>query len=197
MANQKRPVKQGDYYINQYGVKLSIKDVERFRRNVNAINKRAERQNKQFAKLERTIDNKKTGQTVGQLMQMGYEPEFAYAKRTANLNQFKDAEQFRNRLKATEKALSPNYISKRVMDYKRNYTKALSENFGDAAKPLINKIRGMKQSEFIRTITANPDQLSIKSIYAQTGYNSSNLYELAEAWGAKKAMAFYEQYIEL
>ena len=99
-------------------------------------------------------------------------------------------------MKATEKALSPNYISERVIDYKRNYIKGLTENFGDSAQPIINKIRGMKQSEFIRKITANPDQLSIKAMYgyAQT---SSNLYKLAEAWNAKRAMTIYEQDIEL
>ena len=66
----KRPKIVGDYYINQYGVKIPVKDVERFRKNVSAINKRAERQLEKFSKFERMIDNQPTGQKVGDLMRM-------------------------------------------------------------------------------------------------------------------------------
>lgn len=193
----KRPKIVGDYYINQYGVKIPVKDVERFRRNVSAINKRAERQLEKFSKFERMIDNQPTGQKVGDLMRMGYEPELGYSKRTANLNQFRTAEAFRSRLKASEKALKKDYISGRVADYKRNYTKALEQAYGEEAKPLINKVRSMKQADFIKMITANPDQLSIKNVYSRTGNSAENLYELAESWGAKKASAEYEQMLDL
>lgn len=193
----KRPKIVGDYYINQYGVKIPVKDVERFRRNVSAINKRAERQLEKFSKFERMIDNQPTGQKVGDLMRMGYEPELGYSKRTANLNQFRTAEAFRSRLKASEKALKKDYISGRVADYKRNYTKALEQAYGEEAKPLINKVRSMKQADFIKMITANPDQLSIKNVYSRTGKSAENLYELAESWGAKKASAEYEQMLDV
>lgn len=193
----KRPKIVGDYYINQYGVKIPVKDVERFRRNVSAINKRAERQLEKFSKFERMIDNQPTGQKVGDLMRMGYEPELGYSKRTANLNQFRTAEAFRSRLKASEKALKKDYISGRVADYKRNYTKALEQAYGEEAKPLINKVRSMKQADFIKMITANPDQLSIKNVYSRTGNSAENLYDLAESWGAKKASAEYEQMLDL
>lgn len=193
----KRPKIVGDYYINQYGVKIPVKDVERFRKNVSAINKRAERQLEKFSKFERMIDNQPTGQKVGDLMRMGYEPELGYSKRTANLNQFRTAEAFRSRLKASEKALKKDYISGRVADYKRNYTKALEQAYGEEAKPLINKVRSMKQADFIKMITANPDQLSIKNVYSRTGNSAENLYDLAESWGAKKASAEYEQMLDL
>ena len=193
----KRPKIVGDYYINQYGVKIPVKDVERFRKNVSAINKRAERQLEKFSKFERMIDNQPTGQKVGDLMRMGYEPELGYSKRTANLNQFRTAEAFRSRLKASEKALKKDYISGRVADYKRNYTKALEQAYGEEAKPLINKVRSMKQADFIKMITANPDQLSIKNVYSRTGNSAENLYNLAESWGAKKASAEYEQMLDL
>jgi len=193
----KRPKIVGDYYINQYGVKIPVKDVERFRRNVSAINKRAERQLEKFSKFERMIDNQPTGQKVGDLMRMGYEPELGYSKRTANLNQFRTAEAFRSRLKASEKALKKDYISGRVADYKRNYITGLILNFGDKAVPLINKIKNMKQDDFVKKIVTNPDQLSIKAQYDRNGTQTEQLYQLSEAWGAKKASAEYEQMLDL
>ena len=197
MEKKTRVQKVNDYYVNQYGVKIPVKDVEQFRRNVAAINKRAARQVEKYSKFERMIDNQPTGQKVGDLMRMGYEPELAYAKRTANLNQFQSAEAFRSRLKASEKALKKDYIASRVVDYKRNYTKALEQVYGPDAKPLINKVRSMKQADFIRMITSNPDQLSIKNVYSKTGNSSENLYQLAESWGAKKASAEYEQMLDV
>lgn len=197
MEKKARVQKVNDYYVNQYGVKIPVKDVEQFRRNVAAINKRAARQVEKYSKFERMIDNQPTGQKVGDLMRMGYEPELAYSKRTANLNQFQSAEAFRSRLKASEKALKKDYISSRVADYKRNYTKALEQVYGPDAKPLINKVRSMKQADFIRMITSNPDQLSIKNVYSKTGNSSENLYQLAESWGAKKASAEYEQMLDV
>lgn len=193
----KRPKIVGDYYVNQYGVKIPVKDVEQFRRNVAAINKRAARQVEKYSKFERMIDNQPTGQKVGDLMRMGYEPELAYSHRTANLNQFQSVEAFRSRLKASEKALKNDYISSRVADYKRNYTKALEQVYGPDAKPLVNKVRSMKQADFIKMITSNPDQLSIKNVYSKTGNSAENLYQLAESWGAKKASAEYEQMLDV
>lgn len=197
MEKKTRVKKVNDYYVNQYGVKIPVKDVEQFRRNVAAINKRAARQAEKYSKFERMIDNQPTGQKVGDLMRMGYEPELAYAKRTANLNQFQSAEAFRSRVKASEKALKKDYISSRVADYKRNYTKALEQVYGTDAKPLINKVRSMKQADFIKMITSNPDQLSIKNVYSKTGNSAENLYQLAESWGAKKASAEYEQMLDV
>ena len=84
-----------------------------------------------------------------------------------------------------------------MADYKRNYTKALEQAYGEEAKPLINKVRSMKQADFIKMITANPDQLSIKNVYSRTGNSAENLYDLAESWGAKKASAEYEQMLDL
>lgn len=197
MEKKTRVQKVNDYYVNQYGVKIPVKDVEQFRRNVAAINKRAARQVEKYSKFERMIDNQPTGQKVGDLMRMGYEPELAYAKRTANLNQFQSAEAFRSRLKASEKALKKDYISSRVADYKRNYTKALEQVYGPDAKPLINKVRSMKQADFIKMITSNPDQLSIRNLYSKNGNSSENLYQLAKSWGAKKASAEYEQMLDV
>lgn len=189
--------RSGDFYVNKYGVQIPVQEVEQFRKNVEAINKRAQRQLKKFGQLEREIDNRKTGQKITQLIAMGYEPEMLYAKRSANLNQFQSKEQFSKRLKSTQQALKPTYIDERVREYKRNYTKALIETYGEEAKPLVNKIRSMKRDEFMRKTIVNPDQLSIRSIYSQNGNNAANLYDLAEAWGAKKAAAEYEQVLDI
>lgn len=189
----KRPKIVGDYYVNQYGVKIPVKDVEQFRRNIDAINKRAKRQVEKYSKFERMIDNQPTGQRVGDLMRMGYEPELAYAHRTANLNQFQDIETFKKRLKSTKKALSKDYIKERNQAYKRNYITGLIHNFGDKATPLINKIKNMNLDEFVKKVVTNPDQLSIKAQYDGNGTEVGQLYQLAQAWGAKKALASYEQ----
>lgn len=197
MEKKARVQKVNDYYVNQYGVKIPVKDVEQFRRNVAAINKRAARQVEKYSKFERMIDNQPTGQKVGDLMRMGYEPELAYSHRTANLNQFQDIETFRKRLKSTKKALSKDYIRERNQAYKRNYITGLVHNFGDEAAPLINKIKNMKLDDFVKKVVTNPDQLSIKAQYDGNGTKAEQLYQLAKSWGAKKASAEYEQMLDV
>ena len=193
MEKKTRVKKVNDYYVNQYGVKIPVKDVEEFRRNVAAINKRASRQLEKYSKFERMIDNQPTGQKVGDLMRMGYDPELAYSHRTANLNQFQDIETFKKRLKSTKKALSKDYIKERNQAYKRNYITGLIHNFGDKATPLINKIKNMNLDDFVKKVVTNPDQLSIKAQYAGNGTEIGQLYLLSQAWGAKKALGTYEQ----
>lgn len=195
MEKKTRVQKVNDYYVNQYGVKIPVKDVEQFRRNVDAINKRASRQLEKYSKFERMIDNKPTGATVGDMMKMGYEPELPYWHRTANLNQFRTEESFRKRLKSTQKALEPGYYYERIRQYKKNYVKGLRENFGDDAEPLIKGINAMSLDKFIKLSTSNPDQLSIKAQYSEEG-KFAHLYQLSNAWGLKKSKEKYLNIIE-
>lgn len=183
MAN-KKSVKKDGFYITPNGLLLPVDEVERFRRNVSAINKRAERQMKKWGPLQREIDNVKTNQTVSQMQTMGYRPEFAYAKRTANLGQFSSLEQFRKRLQTTEKQLQKGYIDERAKRYKTNYCTTLQTHFGDTSAKLQQKIYSMPTKAFMEKIMSNPDQLSIKAVYSLSRM-PSGLSILTNAWGFK------------
>lgn len=183
MAN-KKSVKKDGFYITPKGLLLPVDEVERFRRNVSAINKRAERQMKKWSAIQREIDNVKTNQRLVQLERMGYRPEFAYSKRTANLGQFSSVEQFRKRLQTTEKQLQKDYIDQRAKRYKTNYCTTLQIHFGDASAKLQADIYNMPTKAFMEKVMANPDQLSIRAVYSLSRM-PTGLSILTNAWGFK------------
>lgn len=153
--------------INQQGVMFTDAEKKHMEQLVNRVNRKRTKMRAISDQLPRMNAGQNTGDTLAQLRLMGKEDEFILARRSKSLQRFTSREQFEGYVKSLEKALSPNYITERIRDYKRNYLKGFQETFGDAGKDVYMKIRMMKPAEYMKLVESD-EKLEINFYYTST-----------------------------
>lgn len=178
--------------VNQHGVSFSDADKAKLENLVNKANYRRKKMLKEAATLPRMAGGKETGDTVGSLQLMGKESDFILARKTKSLQRFKSRDQFDQYLKQLERVNSPEYLDERTRDYKRNYSAALDNVFGDEAKDVKMKIRMMKPEEY-RKIVEQDEDLEISYIY-DVSERTAKLNKIRRALGMKEKEEEYDDY---
>lgn len=99
--------------------------------------------------------------------------ELLWGKPRANSNGYEvrpitSREEFELKLKSLEVAADPDYLDKKLTQYRVNYAESLITTYGEAGERMAQAIRGMKNEEFVRL--ALKYDLSIK-------YTDSDKYQ--------------------
>lgn len=141
-----------DTIINQHGVSFTTEEKKQLESLVNSINRKSKRMKNEYGQLSRKVRGVDTGDTLGSLQLMGKESDMLIQKRTKSLQRFRSREQFNKYMKTLKKVNSPNYLTERIRQYKRNYIKALENAFDDDAKDIVNKIRRMNPEKYMRMV---------------------------------------------
>lgn len=152
---------------NQYGVKITAKERALLEREVNKANRTRMKMLQDEAALPRMSDGKDTGLTVKSLQALGKESDFILARKSKSLQGFKSKDEFKRYLRNVQRVNSPTYLRDRIRMYKRNHITALENAFGDDAKDVINKIRNMKQKDYMEAIQSE-ELLEISYLYEPT-----------------------------
>lgn len=164
-------VKTGrDTLVNQHGVTFTTQEKRALESAVNSANRKRARMLKEEAALPRMSAGKNTGQTVGELHKMGKESDFIITKKTKSLQRFKTKEEFTRYLENLRIINDRNFIDKRTEMYKENYIKGLENVFGDDAKDIIEKVKGMKGKEYRQFVQSDEDR-EIGFIYSAEDYH--------------------------
>ena len=168
--------------VNQHGVTFTKEEKRALENAVNRVNYRRTKMMEEEGKLPRIVNGKQQG-TVRELQLMGKESDFIISRRTKSLQRFKSKEDYKEYLRDLDKVMSPNYVTERIRDYKRNHITALDNAFGDDAKDVKMKLRMMKPDEYMKLIQSNED-LEISYIYDPAD-RSAKLNQIRKALGMK------------
>lgn len=168
---------------NQNGVIFSQEDKKALERAVNRANAKRRKMLQTEATLPRTVRGKSTGDTVGSRQAMGFETEFVLKKKSKSLQRFKSREEYEKYMDYLSEVNSPDYITKRARAYKRNFMKALEDEFGNDAKDIKMKVRMMKPEDFMKVIASDED-VDISFIYSDEA-RSGRLNQLRASFGMK------------
>ena len=152
---------------NQYGVRITAKERSLLEREVNKANRTRMKMLEDEAALPRMSDGKDTGLTVKSLQALGKESDFILARKSKSLQGFKSRDEFKRYLRNVQRVNSPNYLRDRIRMYKRNHITALENAFGEDAKDVVNKIRNMKQKDYMEAIQSE-ELLEISYLYEPT-----------------------------
>lgn len=193
-SGRKNLIKADGGVINQYGVFFTHEQKKALEQAVNTANRKRARMLKQEATLPRMFRGKDTGDTVGMLQLMGKESDFILSRKSKSMQRFKSAEEFNRYMKNLARVNSRDYITERVKLYKRNYMKALEQEFGDAAKDVKMKVRMMKPADFMRMIQSD-ESLEIGFIYDNSA-KSGRLNQIRAGFGMKLKEEEIEDYDE-
>ena len=164
---------EGNNIINQNGVTFTQKEKNRLNYYVNKVNKKASELEKELGELPRyitTYDKKgnplqKEVGKVADVMGMGKEPDIFLARRSKSLQRFTTHEQFENYIESLKKVSGENYLPERARLYKRNFSKALLEQYSyDECSDILMKIRMMKPEEYVKNL-ASHEELEIGYVY--------------------------------
>lgn len=167
-ANRKKApnlIKNKDGSVtNQYGVRITAKERALLDREVNKANRTRMKMLEAEGNLPRMSDGKDTGMTVKSLQAMNKESDFILARKSKSLQGFKTKEEFNRYLRNVKRVNSPNYLRDRIRMYKNNHITALRNAFGADADDVINKIRYMKQKDYMEAIQSE-ELLEISYLY--------------------------------
>lgn len=181
--------------VNQHNVQISAADLKRFRSEVTKANRKRKKLLEENAPLPRKFAGKNTGDTLNSLQLMGRESDFILAKKSASLQRFKTRKEFDNYLANLERVNNPNYVTERIRDYKRNFTRSLQETYGwDAAKDIIMKVRTMKPEQYMRLVESD-ETLEISFVPSDVKVEG-RLNQLRAALGMKLKDEWPEEYYE-
>lgn len=141
--------------INQFGVEINEDEARRLRNLVQRVNRKRSKMLDQFKDKPLYYGGKRLDESREQLMLMGEEMDIMIRKRSAALNRFRSKAEFNAYIRQTERAAATDYMEYRTRLYKRNYTKALTEQYGmypDLLKGVLMKIRMMKPESFAQLV---------------------------------------------
>lgn len=155
--NQRKNLKKVEGgYINVEGVFFSHEDKKALERAVNTANRKRARMLKEAANLPRKEGGRDLGVTIGEsLGLMEKESDFILRRKTKSLQRFKTRKQFDTYLANLKRVNQRNYIDIRIHQYKDNYCTALKNAFGKDAEPLVEKIKGMTNREYLRMVESD------------------------------------------
>ena len=184
-------IRNDDYIINKYDVKISQDEARRLDLLVRKVNRKRKKMEQTFKDKPLFYGKQRLDENRDQLRLMGEEMDIMIRKRSASLHQFTSKGAFNKYMKSLEKAASTDYIDYRAKLYKRNYMQALKDNYGEypeLLKGALMKVRMMKPSEFIEWV--GTDRLGqIKTHYSLAG-KVQRLNDLRDRLGLRDRGAY-------
>lgn len=153
------------YITNEHGVKVRKKELARFNDLMSAAYDKRQEMLQAEARLPRKHFGRDTGDTVGSMQQLGYESDFIIRSRSKSLAEFKTKASFDNYLKNLERVNDPEYLAKRVSQYKANYIAALRSVFGKPSFGIQMKVKRMNDADFMKMVQAEDEALDIQYAY--------------------------------
>lgn len=170
--------------VNKHGVTFTPEEKRAMTNAVRAANRKAAKMKAETDQIPRRVGGKDTGQKLGELRLMNREENFTLQKRSMSLNRIKSRSQFEKYMKELDYINDDPqaYVEDKIRGYKRNFTKALRENFGDEAKDIEMKIRMMKPQQYMELVESN-DELRIEYVYPDKDGASWKLEEMRAALG--------------
>lgn len=179
-------------FINQHGVFISKQERKKLENEVRKANRTRKQMLADLEKIPRKIYGVETGDTAADLAKMGKESDFILRQKTASVQRFQSREDFERYLKNVSRVNSPSYLDDRTRLYKRNFSKALDNAFGDDAKDVKMRIRMMKPADY-RRIVEGDETLEISYIYDPTE-RTAKLNQIRAALGMNLKEEFEEGY---
>lgn len=178
----KNLVKTPEGFINEHGVRITLKEKKALESAVNQANRKRKKILEMEASLPRFVKNKPTGQTMGDLQDMGYESDFVLRPKTKSLQRFKTRKDFDRYMGYLKRVNTPTYLDDRMRLYKANHMTAILEHLGD--KGIVMKIRMMKLDDYIKTVQQNEDVMEIHYVYGPD-QRQTKINQIREALGMK------------
>lgn len=170
--------------VNQHGVEITKAERKALESAVTRANRKRAEMLEEAAKLPRKVAGRETGDTVGSLQLMGKESDFILARKSSSLQRFRTREDFDRYMTNLERVNNPGYVADRIRQYKRNFTTALLDTYGDEAKDIAMKIRMMKPEEYMRMVESD-ETLEIRYVPSDMVV-SGRLEQLRAALGMKQ-----------
>lgn len=155
--------KTSEGFINKHGVEITLKEKRALESAVVRANKKRREILKMEAAMPRMLRGKQTGQSMGDLMQMGYESDFAIKPKSKSLHQFKSREEFERYMRYLGRVNEPGYIEKRMKQYQENHASAIVNELGD--KGLAMKVKLMDPKRYNELVQQYEDDFEIHYIY--------------------------------
>lgn len=174
------------------GFFISEEELKEFKSLVRRSNYKREKQIKEEASLPRRVGGRETGDTIQSLMLMGAERDFIITEKSTSLQRFKTRESFDAYKRGMEKVLDPEFETNMAKLYKRNYMKALENEFGDMAKDIKMKVRMMKPKDFMKY--ARSDEFATISYIYDPSARDGRANQIRASLGMKLKEEFYEDY---
>lgn len=195
-----------DNWVNKHGVEITQEERKAFTKAVNAVNRKHEKMLKNTDPLPRVWVERdsngnlvrKEADSVSQVRLMGRPSEMIIAKRTKNLQRFESKSEFKKYMKELDRINTDpeEYVKERIRGYKRNFTQALEDVYGDEASDIKMKIRMMKPEEYMKLVTQS-DELRIEWIYPVKGQDANDkLNTIRALLGMKEKESYSEEEYE-
>lgn len=184
VAGRKNLKKIEGGYINQHGIAFTDAEKKALENAVNAANRKRKKMLAEEARLPRRVGGVETGDTVASLQLMGRESDFILQPKTKSLQRFKSKDEYNRYMTNLQRVNSPDYIDKRIGQYKRNYMKALENEFGANSKDVVMKVRMMKRTDFMKLLQSD-ELLEIYYIYEES-QKAARLNRIRRGFGMKE-----------
>lgn len=184
-------IREDNYIINAYGVKISQDEARRLQNVVRRVNRKRAKLEDQFRDKPIMYGSQPSGERRDQLLLMGEEMDIMVRKRSASLQQFKTRGDFTRYMKMAEKAAETDYLDYRARLYKRNYTEALKKQYAqypDMLKGVLMKVRMMKPQDFVKWV--GTDRLA----QIRTHYSVSGQIDRLNALRERLGLRSYDDY---
>lgn len=170
-------------WMNQYGVVFTDAERRAMRKATKASNAKRAAEVAAWEAQPHNVGGTELAPNKTQLLTMGKEPEFIVAQQHGNAQKFKNKAEFEKYMRKQERIMSGEYEVEKIRLYKRNFTDALLQTYGDQAKDIAMKIRTMKPKEYMQMV-ANDERLEIR--YAPSHEKiEGRLNEIRQALGMK------------
>lgn len=181
-------------WMNQHGVVFTDAERRAMKRATRKSNKKRAAEVAAWEAQPHMVGNVELSPDKSQLLTMGKEPEFIVAQQHGNPQKFRTKADFVKYMKKQERIASGEYEREKIRLYKRNFTDALLQTYGDSAKDIAMKIRMMPPEEYMRKV-ANDERLEIRFV-PSTEKVDGRLNELRQALGMKLKDEWVEEELD-
>lgn len=184
-------IRKDNTIINKYDVKISQDEARRLENLVRQVNRKRAKMEQAFKDKPLYYGKQRLDESREQLRLMGEEMDIMIRKRSASLHQFTSRGAFNKYMKSLEKAAATDYLDYRAKLYKRNYMKALQENYGEypeLLKGALMKVRMMKPADFVNWV--GTDRLGQIKFHYDVGGKIQRLNDLRDRLGLRDHGAY-------
>lgn len=170
-------------WMNQHGVVFTDAERRAMRRATKRSNAKRAAEVAAWEKQPHKVGGVELAPDKTQLLTMGKQPEFIVSQQHGNPQKFTTKAEYEKYMQKQARIASGEYERDKIRMYKRNFTTALLETYGDDAKDIAMKIRTMKPEEYMRMV-ANDERLEIRYVPSLEKVDG-RLNELRQALGMK------------
>lgn len=170
-------------WMNQHGVVVTDAERRAMRRATKKSNAKRAAEVAAWKSQPHKVGETELSTDKSQLLTMGKEAEFIVAHQHGDPQRFTTRAEFEKYMQRQERIASGEYERDKIRMYKRNFTTALLETYGDDAKDIAMKVRTMKPEEYMRMV-ANDERLEIRYVPSLEKVDG-RLNELRQALGMK------------